>query len=106
MRINIIPSGTDSWSWKIALLKSRLFGVVHLEGCYLNDYIKATGTAANKKVPLFEGTRRKLPRGVRALQLPLHAKISCSIRPTRRHAPISPSCGLDAAPSLCRLVPG
>jgi hypothetical protein len=40
------------------LLKS-LFGVVHLEGCYLNDYIKATGTAANKKGPLFGSMRKR-----------------------------------------------
>lgn len=32
-------------------------------------------------------------------------ELTWPIRPTRRHAPISPHCGLYAAPSLCRPVP-
>ena len=48
------------------------------------------------------------PRGPRSgpgYSVPVHHHLLGPIRPTRRHAPISPSCGLYAAPSLCRLVP-
>jgi arylsulfatase A-like enzyme len=37
--------------------------------------------------------------------VPVHHHLLGPIRPTRRHAPISPHCGLYAAPSLCRPVP-
>ena len=46
------------------------------------------------------------PRGPRSgpgYSVPVHHHLLGPIRPTRRHAPISPPCELYAAPSLCRL---
>ena len=50
----------------------------------------------------------RYPRGPRSgpgYSVPVHHHLLGPIRPTRRHASISPHCGLYAAPSLCRLVP-
>ena len=48
------------------------------------------------------------PRGPRSgpgYSVPVHHHLFGPIRPTRRHAPISPHGGLYAAPSLCRRMP-
>ena len=58
------------------------------------------------ETPPFERLLPLYPRGPRSdpgSSVPVHPRLIGPIRPTRRHIPISPLCGLYQMPSLCTL---
>ncbi len=58
------------------------------------------------EAPPFERLLPLYPRGPRSSpgsSVPVHPRLTGPIRPTRRHIPISPLCGLYQMPSLCTL---